>query len=120
MEVMEAAKTLSESIRESAEYTDFERAKAEAFENETSAALLKEFGRLQTQLQMYAVAGREMDPTDVQRFQQMSALLYAAPATSAYLMAQMRLQKLLADIFGYLSNAAGMPIEMPSGMDSNP
>ena len=119
MEVMEAAKTLSAAIRESAEYREFERAKGEAFESETSAALLREFGRLQTQLQMYAVAGREMDPDDVTRFQQMSALLYATPQTSAYLMAQIRLQKLLADVFGYLSDAAGMPIEMPSGIHSN-
>lgn len=113
MEVMEAAKTLSDAIKESAEYLEFEKTKAEAFENETSAALLKEFTRLQTQLQMYAVAGREMEQDDVTRYQQMSALLFATPQTSAYLLAQMRLQKLMADVFGYLSNEAGLPIEMP-------
>ena len=43
----------------------------------------------------------------------MSALLFATPQTSAYLLAQMRLQKLMADVFGYLSNEAGLPIEMP-------
>jgi len=114
MNVMEQAKSVAQAIRESQEYTDFIRARENAFENETSAALLKEFDKLQTQLQMYAVAGREMDETDVKRFQQMSALLYATPETSEYLLSKVRLQRLLADVFAYLSQEAGVPIEVPT------
>lgn len=113
MAVMDVARLLAEEIQHSPEYLAFEKAKREAFENETSAALLNEFNRLQTQLQIYAVAGREMDQTDLTRFQQMSALLYATPEPSAYLMSQMRLQKLMADVFSYLSAQAGIPIDMP-------
>ena len=55
-----------------------------------------------------------MDETDVQRFQQMSALLYATPETSEYLLSKVRLQRLLADVFAYLSQEAGVPIEVPT------
>lgn len=114
MAVMDQAKLLGEEIRRSEEYLAFARAKEEAFENETSAALLKEFGRLQMKLQMTAVAGGQPDADEMKRFQQMSALLYATPETSAYLLSQMRLQKLMADVFSYLSGEAGLPIDVPN------
>lgn len=114
MAVMDAAKVLGNEIRQSPEYLAFMKAKEEAFESETSAALLKEFSRLQTKLQMAAIAGGQSDAQEMTRFQQMSALLYATPETSAYLLAQLRLQKLMADVFSYLSNEAGLPIDMPT------
>ena len=41
------------------------------------------------------------------------SLLCADSRTSGYLMAEMRLQKMMADIFGVLTQAAGMEIPLP-------
>ena len=46
----------------------------------------------------------------VQRFSGLSALLYNDPRTSGYLMAQMRLQKLAADILQQVTAAADMDL----------
>ncbi len=116
MGVWDKVALLSDEIKHSDEYKAFKQAEDYAFEDETSKALLKEFNRLQTQLQMVAVAGREMKEEDVSRFQKMSSLLYATPQTSAYLLAQMRMQKFMAEIFSQLSKEAGLPIEVPNNM----
>ncbi|MBQ8082209.1 MAG: YlbF family regulator [Clostridia bacterium] len=114
MEWQFAEKQLADALKETPEYQEFKRAKEAAFSDEMSAALLREYGKLQTKLQMFAVTGRQAEESEVQRFQQMSGLLYATPSTSAYLMAQLRLQKLMADVFNNLSQSVGLPIEMPS------
>ena len=113
MDVKQAQDALAAALKDCDEYRDFEQARQAAFQDELSGKLLTEFSRLQTKLQMFAVTGREADQSEVERFRQMSGLLYATPATSAYLMAQIRLQKRLTDVFAALSEAVGMPIELP-------
>ena len=114
MTIQEAQKIMENAIRETAEYQEYERAREAALADSLSRQLLEEYGRLQNKLQMFAVTGRQTDETEVQRFQQLSGLLFATPVTSAYLLAQMRVQKLLADIFAGLSQAAGIKIELPN------
>ena len=73
-----------------------------------------QLGRLQNKLQMFAVTGRQAEESEIERFKQLGGLLFATPVTATYLMAQLRVQKLLADIFADLSKAAGIAIELPS------
>ncbi len=113
MEVYDGAHALAKLITASEEYEAYSRLKASVFENETNAALLKEYKRLQTALQLAAMSGVNMDQDDMQRFSQMSTLLYASQETSAYLLSEMRFQKMLADVFKILTDAAGMPFDLP-------
>ena len=114
MTIQEAQKNMEEAIRQTPEFQEYQKAKDTAFADSLSAQLLTEYGRLQNKLQMFAVTGRQADDTEVERFRQLGGLLFATPQTSAYLMGQIRIQKLLADIFAHLSSSAEVSIELPN------
>lgn len=109
----DTANRLAREIQASEEYTEYMRLKAIVDQSEPGASLLKEYKRLQLMLQMSAVAGGSLPPDDMQRFSQMSSLLYAGTDTSAYLLAEMRLQRMMADIFKILTDAAGLQMDLP-------
>lgn len=111
MQVNEAAKLLAEAIQESPEYREFTQFKNEVDGDAGIKALVTEYKRLQTMMQMRMLSGMSMEAEEQQRLQQLSGLLFADNRTSTYLLSEMRLQKLMADIFESLTAAAGM--EMP-------
>ena len=113
MQAMEAAKELAQAIRESPEYREYAARKQEIDADAGIKALIGEYRKLQTALQMRALAGQGMEGEDAQRFQSLNVLLFADPRRANYLMAEMRLQKMMAEIFGVLTQAAGMEIPLP-------
>ena len=62
---------------------------------------------------MAAMSGQQPDSDDMQRFSGISALLFGKPEVSQYLLAEMRLQQAMADIFKILTDAAGVTLEIP-------
>ena len=70
------AHRLAQEIRQSEEYQTYHALKEEVMADETTAALLKEYKKLQLRLQMAAVSGTQPDKDDLQRFQGISALLF--------------------------------------------
>ena len=85
-----------------------------AYADDTNRVLLDEFKRLQIQLQMsMAGAAGQMPSEDMQRFQQLASLLYMNSDVQAYLMAEMQMQKTLADVFKILTEAAGVKFDLP-------
>ena len=113
MQAMEAASALAQAIRESEEYREYERLKKEIDEDAGILSLVNEYKRLQTHMQMRMLSGQGLEEEEAGRFQSLNMLLFADSRTSGYLMAEMRLQKMLADIFGVLTRAAGMEIPLP-------
>ncbi len=107
------AHQLARQIEQSDECREYRRLKEIVEESDTSKALLKEYKRLQMMLQMASATGGTMPSEEMTRFSQMSSLLYAGTDTSAYLMAEMRVQQMMADVFGLLSRAAGFSMELP-------
>ena len=88
--------------------------RARAYADGTNRVLLEEYKRLQVRLQMsMAGAAGEMPTEDMQRFQQLATLLYMNSDVQAYLMAEMQMQKTLADVFRILTEAAGITFDMP-------
>ena len=113
MQVTEAAKILSQAIQESPEYREYAELKAEIDADTGIKALIDEYKRLQTAMQMRMLSGQGMDNEEAQRFQSLNMLLFADSRTSGYLMAEMRLQKMMAEIFETITRAAGMEIPLP-------
>lgn len=111
MQVYDEANALAAAIRESDVCREYRRLKEEIEGSETNRALIKEYKKLQMQLQLAAVAGAPTPDEDGQRFQQIGALLFAQPATSQFLLSEMRVQQMMADVYKTLSDAAGL--EMP-------
>ena len=115
MQAMEAAKALADAIRESPEYREYALLRQELDADAGIRALVDEYKRLQMALQMRMMAGQAMEGDDAARFQSLNMLLFSDSRTSGYLMAEMRLQKMMAEIFGVLTRAADMDIPVPMG-----
>lgn len=82
--------------------------------DETTAALIKEYKKLQVKLQMAAVSGAQADSDDMQRFQGITSLLFTKPEVSQYMLAEMRLQQAVADIFRIVTEAADIDMGLPN------
>ena len=113
MQAMEAAKILAQAIQESPEYKEYAALKQEIDADAGIKALIQEYRKLQTALQMRMLAGQGMEGDEAQRFQSLNMLLFADSRTSGFLMAEMKMQRMMAEIFETLTRAAGMEIPMP-------
>lgn len=111
MQIYDEANALARAIRESEDCRAYRQLRQKIESDETARALLREYKKLQMQLQLAAVAGAEVNNDDTQRFQQIGALLFAGENTSRFLLLEMRLQQTMADVFKTLSDAAGL--DMP-------
>ena len=104
---------LAQDIRDSEEYKTYHDLKDSVMNDETTAALIKEYRKLQMMLQMSAVTGQSADAEIMQRFSGLSTLLFSKPEVSNYLMAEMRLQQMMADIFKIVTEAADVDVAIP-------
>lgn len=109
----DSAHRLASDIRQSEEYQTYHRLKDDVMADETVAALIREYKKLQLSLQMAAMSGQQPDADDMQRFSGISALLFGKPEVSQYLLAEMRLQQAMADIFKILTDAADLDVQLP-------
>ena len=80
---------------------------------ETQAALIREYKKLSVKIQMAAMSGQSADSEDMQRFSGISALLFSKPEVSQYLLAEMRMQQAMAEIFRILTEAADVDMAIP-------
>ena len=108
-----AAHNLARAIRDSEEYRTYHSLKDEVMGDETTAALIREYKKLQVSLQMAAMSGQQPDSEDMQRFSGISTLLFGNQDVSQYLLAEMRLQQALADIFKIITDAADIDLGLP-------
>ncbi len=108
-----AAYRLADEIRASEEYRTYHGLKESVTRDETQAALIREYRRMQMEIQMKAMSGQTPDAEDTQRFSALSGLLFSKPEVSQFLLAEMRLQQALADIFKIVTDAAGLEIQLP-------
>ena len=113
MQTMEAAKLLAQAIQESPEYREYSALKKEIDEDAGIKSLIQEYRKLQTAMQMRVLTGQGMEGDEAQRFQSLNMLLFADSRTSGFLMAEMKLQRMMAEIFETLTRAADMEIPMP-------
>lgn len=108
-----SAHRLAQDIRQSEEYLTYHGLKDTVMADETTAALIREYKKLQVTLQMAMMSGQQADSDDMQRFQGITSLLFSNQEVSQYLLAEMRLQQALADIFKIITEAANIDMELP-------
>lgn len=112
MDVYDSAHSLARVIRDSEEARDYKQLKEVAEADETNRALLAEYKRLQMALQLQTMSGETPQGEDMQRFSQISSLLFMNSDVQAFLLAEMRLQKMMGDVFKIVSEAAGLNMDM--------
>ena len=105
---------LAQEIRDSEEYKTYHDLKESVMAEETTAALIREYRKLQMTIQMSAMSGNAANEEDMQRFSGISSLLFSKPEVSQFLLSEMRLQQALADIFRILTEAADVDMAVPS------
>ncbi len=114
MNIYDTAHRLASEISRSDECVRLKELRERAYSDETNRVLLDEYKLLQVRLQMsMAGAAGQMPSEDMKRFQQLAALLYMNSDVQAYLMAEMQMQKTLADVFKILTEAAGITFDLP-------
>lgn len=111
--IQTASDQLAAAIRRSEEYLVYKQLKDEVMADDTNKTLINEYQRLQTKLQMAAVTGADSTQDDVQRFQQLSALLMMNSVISQYFLAQMRVQQMMSEVFQTITQAADLEIKLP-------
>ena len=79
----------------------------------TNRALLMEYKKAQSVLQVAAISGRNADEETVRRFSQLSDLLYMNHEVAQYLLAQLRMQKVAGEICQRIMDAAGLEVQLP-------
>ncbi len=107
------AHELARDIRASEEYQTYIRLKETVLADETNKTLLTEYKKMQTRLQMAAMSQSSGHEEEMQRFSQLTALLFANQEVSAYLLSEMRLQQAMGDIFKILTDASGLEFHLP-------
>lgn len=116
MNIYDTANALASEIRNSEECRRLRELRERAYADETNRVLLGEYKRLQVRLQMsMAGAAGQMPGEDMQRFQQLASLLYMNADVQAYLIAEMQMQKTMADVFKIQTEAAGITFDLPEG-----
>ena len=104
---------LAQDIRDSEEYKTYHELKETVMSDETTAALIREYRKLQMSIQLSAMSGKASDEEDMQRFSGISTLLFSKPEVSRFLLSEMQLQQALSDIFKIVTEAADLDITMP-------
>ena len=104
---------LAQDIRDSEEYKTYHTLKDSVMADDTTAALIREYRKLQLTLQMSAMSGQQAESEDMQRFSGISTLLFSKPEVSQFLLSEMRLQQALADIFKIVTEAADVEMNLP-------
>ena len=104
---------LAQDIRDSEEYSTYHELKKTVMADETTAALIREYRKLQMAIQMSVMSGRQVDDEDMRRFSGISTLLFSKPEVSQFLLSEMRLQQALTDIFRIVTEAADVDLSIP-------
>ena len=112
-EVSRAADQLLDALRNTDAFVQYDELRKTVLADEASCALLRRFQSAQTALQLAALAGREPSEEDTSAFEGLSGLLYANPDTADYLLSQMRMQQLVAQVMQKLTTAAGLEETLP-------
>lgn len=108
-----AIEQLVAALQATEEYQQYQELRKTVQADEASLALLRRFQSAQTALQLAALAGKEPNEEDTAAFEGLSGLLYANPDTADYLLSQMRMQQLVAQVMQKLTKAAGLEQTLP-------
>lgn len=109
--IYDEANNLAASLKQTDEYKEYMRLRDIAMEDGTNKALLDEYKRLQFRMQAKMASGERPPEEELQRLQQIGSLLQFNQDASAYLMAEFRFQKMIADIYKIIGEAAGIDLD---------
>ncbi|MGI6173327.1 MAG: YlbF family regulator [Christensenellales bacterium] len=114
-DVYNMAHALAAELRQSEEYREFKRCRDVAYEDDTNRRLLDEYKRLQLKMQASMLAGQATDEEEMRRLQQIASLLQFNADARDFLIAELRFQKMMADVYKILADTAGFDLDVLQG-----
>lgn len=109
-EVNQAADRLIKALRETEAYREYQTLRESVMADSESRALLRRYAQLQSGLQMAALAGIEPAQEDTDAFERLSGLLYADELLTEYLLAQMKVQRLVGELLEKITRDVGLEV----------
>lgn len=111
-EVAQCADKLLEALRNTDAFREYAKLKETVLADDVNRLLISRYQRVQTTLQMAAMAGSEPKPEDSAEFERLSALLYESSEMTDFLLSQMKVQQLVAATMQRITQAADISIEI--------
>lgn len=107
-----AAEELVCALHETDTYREYASLRESVMADAENRVLLRRFTEAQTALQMAALAGHEPREEDTAQFERLSTLLYSADDMTDYLLAQMKVQKMVAELLERITRDVGIDIPL--------
>lgn len=108
----QAAEGLIEALHATETYQEYASLRESVLADAENRALLRRFTEVQTALQMAALSGHEPRQEDAAQFEKLSALLYSSDEMTDYLLAQMKVQKMVAELLDQITREVGIDIPL--------
>lgn len=105
MEVYDRAHELARALSRSEEYGDYRLARAKLESSAANLEMLRDFRRRRLEMEMALLRGQEPDPSLRQALEESYRIISLNPTITAFLAAEERLARLLADIQKILFDA---------------
>ncbi len=105
MYIYDKAHELAREIKNCPEYAEYIRTKNEAFEDPTSADLIKQYKKLQFSAQAEMITGKQPDESTLDQLQKISDVLSFNSKVSAYFAAEYKFNTLISDIYKIIGSA---------------
>lgn len=105
----DTAHKLAQEIKASDEYKEYKEASDKIKDNETTMSLLKDYHKLQIEVQSMMYTGKKNEET-ISRFQKVGELLQMNKDASQFLMAEYKLNTVISDIYKIIADAADIDL----------
>lgn len=108
MNVYDEAHNLARAIKESNEFIEFDKIRAEVEKDEQLSQMLKDLQSKQMEIQAAQMTGQELDPELMTQLQSLSTMIATKPLAAQYMQAEATFSVMINDVFGILSEAMGV------------
>ena len=108
MNVYDEAHNLAKAIKESNEFKEFDKMRAQIEGDEELSKMLGEMQQLQVALQAAQMQGQQPDPDTMSRIQNLSMMLSSKPLAAQFLQAEGAFSVMMNDVFAIIGEAMGM------------
>ena len=112
MNVYNEAHELTQAIKESQEYIQFEAAKTKVKQNPELDKNLADFRQKQISIQAAQMMGQQMDPNEMAQLQTLYGILMSDPLAAEYMQCEMRFSIMINDVMKIIGEVVDMGIDM--------
>lgn len=106
--IHDKAHELANLIKHSEEFNDYKRLRNLVMKADSTKSMVEDFQKRQLELQKKQIMGEEITEKDQTKLQELYLILAKNPTANEYLMAEMKLGQIMADVSKIISDAIEM------------